>query len=368
MKIKFKKENVFNALNISLKAVSSRTANDIFSYLLIDAEYDRIKFITNDNEICIETLVEGEIISNGKLALDAKLFYDIVRKTDDNDIEIILENIDEVLYIKAGDLNFDISYKHAEEFNYLPRVEKNDYIYISQFQLKEAINQTIFAVSNNATNIMMNCLCLKSEGNNLKLTALDGHRIALRNIKMKDEYNKKEINILSKNINEINKIIEADEEKFVYIYFNDNYILFDLEHTLITSRIVNGDYFNMEHMLSKDYETKVSINRNSLLNAIEQAIILIRENAHMPIILDIYENTLEVKLESSIGKMNKKVSCSFLGKTIKIALNPKFVIDVLKAVDDEEINMYFSSNNLPCFIRDDEEKYVYLILPVAYNF
>ena len=93
---------------------------------------------------------------------------------------------------------------------------------------------------------------------------------------------------------------------------------------------------------------------------------LIRENDHKPIILNIKENSLNLKVESLIGKMDMSLDCEISGKDLMIAFNPKFLIDALKVIDDENVNIYMTNSKSPCFIRDDDEKYIYMILPVNF--
>ena len=135
----------------------------------------------------------------------------------------------------------------------------------------------------------------------------------------------------------------------------------------MVSRLIEGEYFRINQMLSNDYETKVSVNKKEFLNCIERATILIRENDKKPLIINIGDNSMEMKLNSSFGSMNADLMIHKTGKDIMIGFNPKFLIDALRVIDDEEINIYMMNPKSPCFIKDDEENYIYLILPVNFN-
>ena len=139
------------------------------------------------------------------------------------------------------------------------------------------------------------------------------------------------------------------------------------ESTTVVSRLIEGNYFRIEQMLSSDYETKVTINKKEFLDCIERATILIRENDKKPLILNVGDNTMELKLNSSFGSMNAEVLIHKSGKDIMIGFNPKFLIDALRIIDDEEIDLYMMNPKSPCFIKDAEEQYIYLILPVNFN-
>ena len=165
----------------------------------------------------------------------------------------------------------------------------------------------------------------------------------------------------------ISKILGGDNEKEVLIYFSTNHILFEFDQTIVVSRLIEGEYFRINQMLSSDYETKVTINKKEFLDCIERATILIRENDKKPLILNVGDNSMELKLNSSFGSMNAELMIHKTGKDIMIGFNPKFLIDALRVIDDDEINIYMMNPKSPCFIKDEEANYIYLILPVNFN-
>ena len=136
---------------------------------------------------------------------------------------------------------------------------------------------------------------------------------------------------------------------------------------MVVSRLIEGEYFRISQMLSSDYETRVSVNKKEFLDCIERATILIRENDKKPLIINIGDNSMELKLNSSFGSMNAELMIHKTGKDIMIGFNPKFLIDALRVIDGEEINIYMMNPKSPCFIKDEEESYIYLILPVNFN-
>ena len=120
-------------------------------------------------------------------------------------------------------------------------------------------------------------------------------------------------------------------------------------------------------MLSNDYETKVRINKKELLSCIDRATLLVKEGDKKPIIINIVDGSMELKMNSAVGSMNEEIDIVKQGKDLMIGFNPKFLIDALKVIEDEEIDMYLVNPKAPCFIRDEEGKYIYLILPVNFT-
>lgn len=368
MKLTFKKDTLLNGINIVLKAVPSKTTMPILECILIDASTDEIKLTANDMELGIETKVEGEILEKGKIALDAKLFSEIIRKLSSADSVVSITSDEKFnTIISCENSVFNIQGKDGEEFSYLPYIEKNKYIGLSQFSLKEIIRQTIFSISVNDSNKMMTGELFEVTGNELRVVSLDGHRMSIRKIVLKDEYENTKVIVPGKTLNEISKILTGDNEKEVLIFFSTNHILFEFDDTIVISRLIEGEYFKVDQMLSSDYETKVSVNKKEFMDCIERASILIRENDKKPIILSIEDLKMNLKLNSSFGTMNAEILIHKTGQDLMIGFNPKFLIDALRIIDDEDVSLYMMNPKSPCFIKDEEENYIYLILPVNFN-
>ena len=227
-----------------MKAVPAKTTMPILECILIDASANEIKFTSNDMELGIETKVEGNIIDKGIVALDAKIFSEIIRKLPDSDVTIETDSNLQTL-ITCEKAKFSISGKSGEDFSYLPYVEKNDFITLSQFTLKEVIRQTIFSIAANENNKMMTGELFEIEGSRLKVVSLDGHRISIRKIELKNEYPKKKVVVPGKTLTEISKILSGETEDMADIFFTDNHIVFEFNNTVVVSRLIEGEYFRI---------------------------------------------------------------------------------------------------------------------------
>ncbi len=366
MKIICTKSNLAKGVSIVSKAVPSKTTMPILECILIDASTDVIKLTANDMELGIETSIEGEISERGILAINARIFSEIVRKLPDSEIVIESEN-DSQAIITCEKAKFNIAAQSGEDFSYLPAVEKNDFITVSEFTLKEVIRQTIFSIADSDTNKMMTGELFEIDDNILKVVSLDGHRISIRKIELKDSYSPKKVIVPGKTLQEISKIIGGEAESDVDISFTRNHIVFEFDRTVVVSRLIEGEYFKIDQMLSSDYETKVKINKRELLDCIDRATLLIKEGDKKPIIIDIRDDSMELKIKSQAGSMDEVILCSKEGRDLLIGFNPKFLIDALRVIDDEEVDLYFMNAKAPCFIKDEDQSYIYLILPVNFN-
>lgn len=366
MKLICQKSNLLKGVNIVSKAVPVRTTMPILECILIEAANDQIKLTANDMELGIETVIEGHVTEPGIIALDAKFFLEIVRKLPDNEVMIETDtNFQTTIVCEKA--KFNIAGKSGDDFSYIPYIERNDHITLSQLTLKDIIRQTIFSIADNDNNKIMTGELFEIYENGLKVVSLDGHRISIRNIELKDHYSNRKVIVPGKTLNEISKILPGLSDETVTLYITDNHIIFEFGQTTVVSRLIEGEYFRIEQMLSPDYETKISINKKELLNCIDRATLLIKEGEKKPIIMNITDNFMELKINSAIGSMNEDIDIEKDGKDIIIGFNPKFFIDALRVIDDEEITLYMVNPKAPCFIKNDEGSYIYLILPVNFN-
>ena len=243
-------------------------------------------------------------------------------------------------------------------------MERKNHVTISEFDLKEAIRQTIFSVADTSSKKAMTGELWEINGKELKIVALDGHRISLRKIKLKKEYEPRKVIVPGKTLAEIIKIIGGDPEKEIAVYFTENHIQFEVENTRAISRLIEGEYLKVEQLLSKDYGTKIKVQKKELQECIDRASLLLKDDAKKPIILNIEENILSLEAASNMGSMNESMFVVKEGEKLRIGFNPKFLLEMLRVIDDEEVFMYFTSAKTPCTVRDEKDSYVYLVLPV----
>ena len=201
----------------------------------------------------------------------------------------------------------------------------------------------------------------------LRVISLDGHRISIRNIILKEETDDKKVIIPSKTLDEIAKIITGESEDMVNIYFTDKYVTFEFDDTIVLSRIIEGDYFDVDRMLINDFSTKVSIDKKEFVECIERSTLLVNEGDKKPVIFVIKNNAIELKIKSTMGSMNESIDVDIEGDDLMIGFNPRFLLDALKVIDDDVIDIYLNGSRSPGIIKDIDVSYIYLILPININ-
>lgn len=360
------KSKLIEGMNIVMKAIPGKTTMMILECVVIEVKDNQIKLIANDLQLGIETLIDGEIKQEGSVAVGAKVFFEIIRKLPSDNVSITVDE-DYHMNISCGKAKFNIMAKATDEFPYLPNIVKDKNVNISQFTLKDIIRQTVFSISDNENAKVMTGELFEIHDSELKVVSLDGHRISIRKVKLNQSYDDVSVIIPGKTLIEISKIINGGMDDEVSIFFTDKHVLFEFEDTIVLSRLIEGEYYKIDKMLSTDYETKVTVNKREMLECIDRSTLLLKESNKKPVIIDVQDDYMKFAMNSAIGSMDEDIDASKEGKDILIGFNPRFLMDALRVIDEDEITMYMINPKAPCFIRDQEETYIYLILPVNFN-
>lgn len=366
MKIICEKADLLKSINIAIRAVPVRTTMPILECILIEARGNEIRLTANDMDLGIETKVSGLIEETGTLAVEAKMLSEIVRKLPDSAVTISSDR-NYTVTITCGKARFVISGRSDDDFSYLPVVEREDSIRISQFTLKNLINQTIFSIAANENNKMMSGELFEIRSGYLRVVSLDGHRISIRRVELKESCPDRKVIVPGKTLQEVSKILSGEMDDSIRLFFARNHLVFEMEGTTVVSRLIEGEYFSIDQMISTDYETKLVVNKREFLSCIDRATLFVREGDKKPIILDIRDDELLLSIDSPLGSMNEELAIMKEGKDLLIGFNPRFLIDALRVIDEEEVTLYMVNPKAPCFIRDEDETYTYLILPVNFT-
>ena len=366
MKVLCSKENLMRGLNTVSRAVPVRTTLEILKCVLFQAEDDVLKLTANDTSLGIETTVQAVVEEPGTVAIDASLFTSIIRKLPDSDIRIEADENDGII-ITCENARFTISGRAADDFIYLPLVSTTESVTLSQFTVREMIGQVIFSIADSDMNAAMSGVYVEIFDNKIRMTTLDGHRISVRVNELKEDYEKVSTIVPGKALSDLSKIIAADNDKEMTISFAKNHIIFEYDTTKVVSRVIEGEYFKIDSMLREEHETKVRINKRELLDCLDRSTLLINESDKKPVIMNITDEEITLRLKSAIGTMNESIPIEKEGKDIKIAFNPKLLLDALRVIDDEEIDIYLVKYNYPCAIRNQEGTYNYVVLPVNFT-
>lgn len=368
MKIRCSKQNLLSGINIVAKAVAAKTTKPILECIMFETMPDGLKLTANNLNLGIETVIEATILESGTAAINQKFFFDMIRKMPDSEISVETNDETFKVEISSEHAHYSIPYFSGEDFPAITNVNKENSIQLSQMGLRDVIRQTIFSIADNENSKAMTGEYFEVNENKLTVVSLDGHRISMRKIALKGDNSNVSAIIPGKSLQEISKIIDGNAEEAVTIYFEKAYVMFEFGVTRVVSRLIEGEYFQIMHMLSMDTSLEMKCNRSDFMGMIDRASLLIQESDKKPVILHVKnDNNLYIKLDTNLGSFNDQMEIEKNGGEIIIGFNPSFLMDALRVIDDDKVNLYMKDSKSPCIIKDVEGTFAYIILPININ-
>ncbi len=367
MQLLCNKNDLLNGVNTVLKAVSSRTTLPILQCILMQATAEGLILVSNDLELGIECRVKANIIEKGSIAIEAKIFSEIIRKLPDTDVSIQVDQ-NNLTTIRCEKSKFSICGQPGAEFIQLPKVEKDNAFSISQPVLKEMIRQTIFSIAVEEIRPIFTGELLEVKNQKFNIVSVDGYRVSIRETLIEKPIDDFKLVVPGKTLNEIHKILSNEDSDTVTLYYTDKHILFEFMDSIVVSRLLEGDFPKYDQIFSRDYETLAMIDRKRAVLSLERAALITRENKKNPVKIEIRENSMIITSNTDLGNVYEEMDVKREGKEIEIAFNPKYLIDALKVIEDDYVNLQFTNALNPCIIRQiDGEDYKYLVLPIRLN-
>lgn len=356
------KQKLQEGILIAQKAITGKSTMPILEGIYIHASKNQLTLVGSDMDVSIQTKVEADVLEEGSIVIDSKIFGEIIRKLPNSDIRIeIIEN--DTVQITCEKSVFNVVYMNAEEFPQLPKIDETKQIQVPQNILKNMIKSTSFAIAQDETRPILQGILFEIKDKNLNLVALDGYRLAIKSEYLDNDFDL-DIVIPGKTLNEVAKILE-DSESLVNITFTNNHILFNLDDTKIISRLLDGKYVNYNSLLPQEHKLLVEVNRQELQNCIERASLMVKEGNSNLIKLNIKEDMMVITSNSQLGKVREEVAINLQGEGIEIAFNSRYLIDVLRSMEEEVVLLEMTSSVTPCVIKaKNTNSYKYLVLPV----
>lgn len=367
MHIICKQEFLLNSINTVLKACSTKTTMPILECILIKAHSNQITLVGYNLELGIESTIDADVLEEGSIALEAKIFSEIIRKMPNEEVEISTDK-NQMTTITCEKSKFSIAAQPGDQFPDLPEVERNKKYTLPQLQFKDMIRQTIFSVAQEESRPILTGEMLQIKDGAFHMVSVDGYRISYRQAELSIENGEEEVVVPGRTLGEISKILSSDEADEMHIYFEDKHILFDLGGSKVVSRLLEGEFLKYEQVFSSDYETKVKLDRKKFLMSIERAALISREGKKNPIKIEIDGDTMIITSKAELGTAREEIAIELEGSELSIAFNPKYLIDALRSIDEDQVYINFISALTPCIIHPIEgDHFKYLILPIRLN-
>jgi len=365
MKIKTEKDNLLHSLSVVSGVVGSKTTLPILSNILIESEgKNKVRLVGTDLEVAISSIAEMTVLEEGSVTVPAKKLYDITRELPQGEVEITVAKNNSVT-VKSGRSLFKIMGLPKDDFPKLPEFSLDQAIEIEQAILKEALQLTSFAISYDETRYVLNGVLMSIKHKKMKMVATDGRRLAFcqKDVDIRDSFSL-DVIIPSKTIVELNKQLKG-EEKVKILYFK-NQILFYFGDTFILSRLIEGHFPNYDQVIPKSEKAITTVDREQFLQAVKRASILTSPESQS-VKIDLLKNKLLVSSRSpNMGEAHEELEAELAGEDQTIGFNPDYLMDVLKNLDVEKIQLSVAGPDKPGLLKGKKDT-IHVIMPMQLN-
>ena len=365
MRLICEKNDLQKCVSIVTKAVAVKSPVYLLEGILIQAKDNMLTLYGSDGTLSIKCTNGATVLENGELVIPARLFSEILTKFDDCEVSMYTDGNNMVM--ECGHSVTTLCYMDSEGYPAFPQHDQTKSISLYSNQLVSMINQTVFATSINEDKPILTGLLLELGQGTSKMVALDGYRLAIRKETLEAEIDYTEVVVPSKSMREVARII-PDDDRMVKLFASASMVNIVCDNVEIATRVLQGDYVKYKNILTKEYATRMIINRQSLQNSLERASILARQAKTNLVHIKIDGNILTITSDSEVGKAHEEIDINLTGKNLNISFNSKYLLDVLREVDDEELVFDLNTSISPCVIHPLQgDSYLYLVLPVKTN-
>lgn len=369
MKLEINQNILLEHLTYIIKGISNKNIRPILNCIKFNLTKEGLYLYSTDNEISIRTFIEKnkikKIEEEGKIVITGRYIYEIIRKLPDEIIKIE-EVMDSKVYITTKSSSFNLNCNDVSEFPELKLEYGKNPIILKNKIFKKMVNQTIFATSLQESRPVLTGINIKIKENTLICTATDSYRLAIKKIKLDKKYDEVNIIIPNKNIQELIKLL-PDDESNIEIHIFNNKILFKFNSIIFTSRLINGTYPETSKLIPKSFDLVLKIKYNDFYNAIDRASLLTNEEDKNTIKMEIDDKEAVISSNiPEIGNVTEKIKISKNNsEKFKIAFSSKFMMDALKIIENDELEIYLNGELKPIIINNPEtDNLIQLILPI----
>lgn len=366
MKLKIQKEEIQKALQSVQGIVDKKTTMPILSHFLLKVQ-KTASLMATDLDIALKGPLKADIIDKGSLCIPAKKLFEIAREVDG---ELMLESQDNNwVKVSSGKSTFKLMGLPEEEFPSLPEISKADEVTIKADALNNMIEKTIYATGESDTRYTLNGLLMhfspKKNNIELRVVGTDGHRLSVISIEIEGQISEEKKLILPKKAAmELKKLTEGREDN-VTVYIDKNHLFFSMDDIVLTSRLIEGTYPNYEQVVPRDNEKEVVVDKVSFLKALRRTSIMSRERTNA-LRLDLEDEKITlISMNPDIGEAREEIAAQYKGEQLSIGYNARYLIDILQAMDGEEVVIKLQEPLSPTLLMESGNKgYRCVVMPM----
>src|SRR5216684_117470 len=361
MKFSATKEKLLEGLQHVQNVVSTRTTLPILSNVLLQASGNEVHLTTTDLDVGVRGSFEAEVDKEGATTLPARRLFNIIRELPSSEIRIEVDGKN-AASIRSGQSFFKILGLPEEEFPPLPKFENATVVTIRQKDLRDGLRKTAYAISTDETRYVLNGVLFSFKENKLTLVATDGRRLAMLDIELEfPRSHEADIIVPTKAVTELQRLLAEDGE--VKVSVASGQIAFDLNKTLLVSKLIEGNYPNYRQVIPSEAKERVTLERETFLNSLRRVSLLASDKSNS-IKLTFSKNNLDITANTpEVGEAKESLPVNFKGKDFTIAFNPNFMMDPLRNLEADEVYLDFIDELSPGVIKY-KKPFLYVIMPM----
>jgi len=370
MKISCTKELLSHAVQIVQKAVATKAQLPILTGIYLSASGNTLELQATDYEIGVSCKIQAVVEEPGAVVLSGRYFQEMVRKLPGETVEISSSKEDRTIKITANFAQFNLLSLPAEEFPVLKPLSGDTVFTIKDNTLKELIKKTVFACATDESRPIFTGGLLEVNKQDVSMVATNTHRLALKKDIIEDKFeNSIKMIIPAKILNELARVMVSDVPSDVTISCHSNQIAFAFDDVYIISRLIEGQFPDYNRVIPPNFATNVTINTDYFLDAVERVSLLARDGEYNVIKLAFANDSVIITSNNpDVGKAQETVPAKIEGNELDIAFNAKYVTDILKNINSEQLVFALNTPLSPASIKPiDDENYTYIITPVRTN-
>ena len=366
MNLTISKEQIINGLQAVQNVVSTRTTLPILSNVLLRAEGERLEFTATDLDVTISSGVEAKVKKAGASTVPVKKLFGIVRELGNSEIDIEVDDKN-VCSVRSGPSFYKINGLSADEFPPLPKFKDEKKVILPQETIRGMMKKTSFAISTDESRYVLNGIYLSLKDHKLTMVATDGRRLAHVDQEVDvNEQSHGEFIVPAKAVNELNRLLQDKGE--IEIRYAENQASFTLKDEkggtiLIITKLIEGNYPNYRQVIPAETKERIALSREEFLHALRRAEIMTSEKSNS-VKLNFGKNRLEITANSpEVGEAKESLAINYKGPEMAIAFNPKYVIDPLNALTNEEVYLELIDELSPGVLKTNDP-FLYVVMPM----
>jgi len=365
MKIKTIRTKLLEGLKAVQNIVPSKAPSPVLQNVLLEANDGKLVMTTTDIDMSVRCSIECDVLEAGETTLPVKFLFNSVLKAAEGEIYVETDSNENAI-ILAGSAKFRLAGMPAKMFPPLPAGEDSFSYTINQNALKEMLRKTAYAASQDDTRRNLKSVLMSFKNGKLTIVATDGRRLAL--VENEVEFPEREavdMVLPLKTVVELQRSLSGGEEE-VGIKIQKSQVSFNLGNTQLYSKLIVEQYPNYLQVIPQDAGEEIVIDRQLLVDAIDRASVLTLDESHS-VKLSFEGNRLVIMSASSeVGEAKDEIPVKYAGEKIDIMFNPGYLMDPLKAIDDDEISIYLNSGSKPAVIKCSTP-FLYVLMPLRIN-